>query len=365
MNAIQNPETADPVQLTRARRISTRGIRLQWGTGDAQKAEDSFFTINKEATKLDEAEQALLKAREEPNALAARAIVRAGSGHKYWDGFSDDKQSQIETLAKELFGHLFTPTLATPIKTLDLPVAGREYSAGTLPLMFDVVKLINRLEPRFAESDGEGDTTIECLKRVRRISFRITTDHPSSLGLHPALYFYALTGNHPPAFLLAIVLMLQRFEERDYYRMFTEKRQRFEAFLLAYKDLPAQINRLWGAALKSFDYIEQFYWFVLDRLPDSTDAQIVTALEADKTFSFLKFFEETYDHDPSNFTTDVKSEAFMRRALPQVIRCEICQGLLPGKSLTWDHDIRRREGGAGSLRNAQPTHPYCNTTFKN
>ena len=38
----------------------------------------------------------------------------------------------------------FVPPLETPIKTLDLPVAGRGYSADSLKLILDVVEFVNK-----------------------------------------------------------------------------------------------------------------------------------------------------------------------------------------------------------------------------
>ncbi len=34
-------------------------------------------------------------------------------------------------------------------------------------------------------------------------------------------------------------------------------------------------------------------------------------------------------------------------------------------SISIDHKIRKEDGGLGNLDNAQLTHLYCNTTFKN
>jgi hypothetical protein len=44
----------------------------------------------------------LLQARKTPNGVAARAIMRSGSGHKYWSDFPQEKQDEIENLAQEI-----------------------------------------------------------------------------------------------------------------------------------------------------------------------------------------------------------------------------------------------------------------------
>ncbi len=95
--------------------------------GEAEKAESSFFKINQQASPIDDTELDMIKARRKPNALAARAFIRAGTGHKYWSAFDESVQLDIEKLAKEVYDLIFKPDLDSQIKTSDLPVAGRGY----------------------------------------------------------------------------------------------------------------------------------------------------------------------------------------------------------------------------------------------
>ncbi len=71
-----------------AKNLGALAIQLQWVDGNAAKAEDSFLKINQSATKISEAELELIKNREHSYAIAARAIVRAGKGYKYWSAYS-------------------------------------------------------------------------------------------------------------------------------------------------------------------------------------------------------------------------------------------------------------------------------------
>lgn len=189
--AIKHPEKSSPEVVARAKLLGQVSVTLQWVTGNSEKAEAAFFKINQEAVPIDRTELRLLKSRNKPNALAARALIRAGTGHKYWSNFAKEKQLEIESLAKEIHDNLFTPLLSTPIKTLDLPVAGQSYSAQTLPLIFELVNLANEDHLKQLQDDSTGDATIMFLKGVRRISNRISGNHPSSLGLHPIVYFYS------------------------------------------------------------------------------------------------------------------------------------------------------------------------------
>jgi len=159
MDAVRNPDQANPKLLESARRLGFLSLQLQWVTGSSEKAETSFFTINQKATPISDTEIALLQSRKKPYAMSSRAILRSGAGHKYWD-FSPEIQSEIELLAKEINGNLFTPELKNPVKTLDLPLAGKGYSSKSLPLIFDLVKLANNVGSKDVSEDFNGKETV-------------------------------------------------------------------------------------------------------------------------------------------------------------------------------------------------------------
>ena len=78
----------------RISRIISRGIQVQWVKGDADKAEHSFFKINTQGTPLDPIEELLLKNRNKPIPISARAVIRAGTGHKYWSFFEEENKTK-------------------------------------------------------------------------------------------------------------------------------------------------------------------------------------------------------------------------------------------------------------------------------
>src|SRR3990172_7924508 len=75
-----------------------------------QKAETSFFKINQQAAPIDPTELKLLESRKKPNCIAARAIIRSGTGHKYWSQFSAENQNKIQEIARELTKYCFLPS---------------------------------------------------------------------------------------------------------------------------------------------------------------------------------------------------------------------------------------------------------------
>ncbi|MCI0612969.1 DUF262 domain-containing protein, partial [bacterium] len=120
-SSVGNKTIGDAEQARRAGSLFTRPLILQWVTGSPKVAETSFFKINSQGTPLDDTETMLIENRRKPIAIGARAIVRAGVGHKYWSDFAEDIKTRIEELAEELFKLLFHPEISTPLKTLDIP----------------------------------------------------------------------------------------------------------------------------------------------------------------------------------------------------------------------------------------------------
>lgn len=267
LDASKDPLNARPEILTAAKKLGYLAVQLQWVNGDAKKAEDSFFKINQKATPIDKTEIRLLKSRDKPSSLAARAIMRSGTGHKYWSKFSYDVQEEIEKFAKEINDILFNPPLKTPIKTLDLPIAGRRYSYQALPLILNVVNITNNVKSEAdIEEDKNGHETIKFLKKTMKIINRISGIHASSLGLHPVVYFYSKSGKHQHTAFLSIIELLRVFEKNNSYNMFIKNRQKFEDFILKHKDFQNEIAYKYRGNKYRDLYLKELYEIVLEEL---------------------------------------------------------------------------------------------------
>src|SRR6185312_11413828 len=219
-NSLNNP-LIDPKIRDRAIAMGSMSIKLQWVPGDADTAEKSFFKINESATPINETEKTLLKARKKPNAIAARAIIHSGGGHKFWERFSELNKEKIEALAKELNETLFLPQYDTPINTIELPIAGKGYSTQSLELIYNLVNLSNDIDIEDKshkkqtpidieiQDDNDGAKTVEFLEKTKKALSYITGKAPNSLGLHPAIYFYSDTGRHQFTSLMAWIELLK------------------------------------------------------------------------------------------------------------------------------------------------------------
>lgn len=376
-----------PERARFASNLAAGGVTLQWVRGDASRAERSFHTINTEQTPIGDLEVRLIRDRRCPNAISTRALVGAGTGRYSPSSFSEQNRTKIKLLAKEIYDDLFVPPLEVPIKTLDLPVAGRGYSSETMRLILDFIELVNKrlnesasgatakpqrkrgqkndiLAPTMAE-DTDGSATIEFLEKTRKASSRIAGTSPGCLGLHPAVYFYSATGKYQPTAFLAATQLIQELDTSGSLNIFTQHRKGLEELLVRHKYLINQIVRKLGAGTRSLTAVLRLYRYLFYGVRDGKDeTALIPKLVEDERMSFLKPIIDFDKGTKQDFSTERKSAVFLKKALDQALCCEICGARLHMASFNVDHRKDKKHGGLGLEENAQLTHPYCNSTYK-
>ncbi|MGW0996547.1 GmrSD restriction endonuclease domain-containing protein [Streptomyces sp. NPDC002523] len=384
--ALRNSDTAPKDSVRLARNLSAFAINLQWVSGGAEKAESSFFRINQQATPIDPTELEMIKARRKPNALAARAFIRAGTGHKYWSTFSEPTQEEIETIAKDVYDLIFRPSLDSAIRSADLPVAGRGYSADSVRMVFELVNFVNGLQPDMWRDEGgrrkrrnadtealpvladdeDGSTTLHFMRAVKRAAGRIAGNEPASLGLHPAVYFYSATGRFQPAAFLAAVAFAKNLADKRKLALFTEKRAEFEEFLINYKYFLNQIVRSYGSLQRSVPPTLLLYQTIFESLVEGcAHLEIIERLKEQPALrsSIKEITSEDRAHG-RNFSAETKNSLVLKEAIQSAPRCGICEARLYLRFITVDHKIRKEDGGDGAPENGQLAHPYCNSGYK-
>lgn len=365
IDSVQNPSEANQEKLSKAQKLGFLSVHLQWVQGDAEKAENSFFKINEKSTPISETEKSLLKARKKAFAMASRAIMRSGTGHKYWAQFSQKNRDEIVKIAKEINESLFTPEQKNPIKTLDLPLAGKNYSSRTLALIFDLVKLSNDILKDEDTIDTDGTLTIRYLRKVNKIIRRFTTTHASSLGLHPAVYFYSEKGRYQPTAFLAWIEIIKSFEKTRSFIEYTDARSLFEEYVIKRKNITNQVTLKYGSALKGYKQLKDVYLYILDEIKKGNKSvESIDSLLSNK-FSYLNLSDFGEETKSDKFSTNEKSKVYLKDAIANAPKCKICQGLVHVNSISIDHVTRKQDGGLGVASNGQLTHPFCNTTYKN
>jgi hypothetical protein len=273
---------------------------------------------------------------------------------------------------------MFKPPIELPVKTLDLPVAGQGYGPHVLPFTFDLVNVCNRVavadsSNKRVKDDGlpddpDGAQTIAYLTEVRRVLWRLCSNHPSSLGLHPVLYFYSRTGTFQPAALLSFATLMRDWDTPDFLQ-FTTVRENFESVLLTHRIIREVIGKL-GTGQRSRPRIVGFYRAIISRLKEGkTPEQVMADLRQTNEYSFLSepVEEEAplLQLDGGSFNREVKGAAFIASALPTAPKCPTCRGLIHRNGIQTGHRVAKRDGGSGRVENAGPQHPFCNSTVSN
>jgi hypothetical protein len=269
------PGQVNPKMQERVRNLGRSAITLQWGEGDAGKAEDSFFKINQKAAPISETEMRLLQARKTPNGVAARAIVRSGNGHKYWSDFTKEKQDEIEKVAQEIHQLIFHPKLLNPIKTLDVPIVGNLSSSDKLELILEFINIVNNIstDNQLGE-DSTGDKTIELLKQCKKVAQRINSNDPSSLGLHPLVYFYTQQGKPKIGSFYGVVSLILHLQEAKSWSKLIEVRKDFEWVIWNYDMVPQLVAKK-SDALQARELVRDFYLEVINKLSGGVDKKNV------------------------------------------------------------------------------------------
>lgn len=204
--------------------------------------------------------------------------------------------------------------MRTPIKTLDLPVAGRGYSSQTLPLVFELIYISNS-ELDNKTDDEDGTSTIKHLINCRRIMNRITGTHASSLGLHPVVYFYNNNGRYNPTSFVGVIEFIKELEKRNKYVEFINIRRSLEDFILKNKIFQNQIIWKYGSGIKGYLPMKEYISLIYKSILSGNDEKGVLQ-KLLKEFDYLQYQEEEpFQKARTTFDTETKSEAFIREVL--------------------------------------------------
>ena len=165
---------------------------------------------------------------------------------------------------------------------------------------------------------------------------------------------------------LSIAQLLTHLDQNGELPRFTEARGEFEAFLITNRALLNQVIRKFGAGNSGRRNLYGFYMDVMAAIQNGSKGDaIIDALRASGGYSYLQPEETSYEGvKPTRFSKQVKAGVVIQTLLESAARCPICGGLVPTNAISIDHVIRKQDGGESVPGNAQVTHPYCNTGYK-
>lgn len=361
-----NDSNPTPERIKWASNISA-ALKTQWVVGDAANAEKSFIAINQRQVQIDDTERYMISARRKPNVIAARALIRCATGHEYWAKFNVPNKEEILAKAQSIHDILFQPESADMRQTIEMPIAGKAYSADSLRLTLDLINYANDIRStRQADelvNDEDGTKTVRFLAKTFGVVKYLSGDNPSSLGLHPSVYFWGPTGKHHPSAFLAVISLLQYLLANDKLIDFCKQRARFEEFLVKRGSMTKYILGAYGGWRKSAPAVFDMYRIILDGCMAGLSDEKV---ESELTGRFNNLGTLLASQPSAGQAIKKETRIAARRAarLTAALRCKICHARLPSSSVSDDHILRIEDGGTSTEENLQLTHKYCNHGFK-
>lgn len=362
--------TDDDVKNEIAKNLGALAIQLQWVDGNAAKAEDSFLKINQSATKISDAELELIKNRDYSYAIAARAIVRAGKGYKYWSAYEEKEQETIVSLSKKIHQIMFGNGNIDKDNINTMPIGGPLNSSLTLDVVTQTVRICNGLDEKARISKGDAKEVIDYLSKTLTILQYVCSKEKFSLGIHPFVYFYSGNGKHKIGSYYGFLVYVKELIEKRNINKFIEARSTFEKVIYHYSFLVQQIIRKNRQSKKAYVQIKEYYAVLVDIIlnyPEYEEEQIVGEIRKDERFKYLQI--EIVDNEAvsvkSNFSRGKKQQIKMNTFVTALPICPICGGYISTGSISIDHIQRKQDGGTNAMDNGQVTHLYCNTTYKN
>jgi len=329
--------------------------------GDASMAATSFLAINQRAVQIDPTERYMIEHRDKPNVIAARALVRSARGHQYWKKFSIEVREKIEKKARLIYNAIYEPEDAEAHLNTDLQPAGQAHTANGLRIALDLVNTINEVRGAPEKEDVDGTLTERCIDKTYGVVKYVAGSDPASLSLHPSVYFWGATGNHQPSTFLAVVAFLQDLIARDELIAFTLIRAKFEEFLIGNSALRKEILRRHGGWKKSLGPTKKMLRTLFEGLHSNKSFD-----EIERDILQLDSQAAEIDLIAVDKTTWRETKSSLRRqaSLDAALRCPICKARLVLAHASDDHKHRRTDGGGSDVSNAQLTHQFCNTGFK-
>jgi len=385
----QDPELRkDDDELRRSRMLFKRSPEIQEVDGAADVAEKSFLRINGNPAPIDSLELDVIKARAKPNAIATRALIRAGTGYPYWARFT--RAEEIKVLAKSDYEMMFGQILEIDPKLSDVPRAGQPYSRQSFEMLLNIVNRFNKVSPSqwkepegrpkkqksntlapLPDDDADGNQTVAFLEKVKSVVMLAYggPEYGCSIGFDPVVYCYGSTGKFHSAAFIASMEFAQQLEQQDKIFRFTEVRQQFEEFLVRHKSFINQLGHGKGGGTRPVESMLSLHWSVFNSLAEGVTEEPRILDRILKTPGLEKL---SPDSPPSpamvtkrkSFSKSVIAAKVVQQALETRAPCPECGARMAPPFRSNDHKNPKESGGTGSLSNHQFTHPYCNTGYK-
>jgi hypothetical protein len=262
---------------------------------------------------------------------------------------------------------------------LDVPLAGYGYGSHVLPFAFDLAARTNRLavadstgrtRQEKIDDDPDGSMTLSYLTSARKITRFICSNDASSLGLHPALYFYNESGSFQSAALFNLADWLYGLQQKGKINQFLKIRADFEQMILDHPVVIRPPSHKFGSGRRTRSKAILLFDDIFDRLlSGETPDDVWITLNSQLEYIFLGADDQEQKQalatgQPGKFGAKAKSAGFLAQTLPVAPKCALCGGILHKNGMAADHIHEKSNGGSSAAINLRYVHPICNSNRK-
>ena len=142
-------------------------------------------------------------------------------------------------------------------------------------MILEFINIVNNLsnEHELGE-DLTGEKTIELLKQCKKVAQRINSNHPSSVGLHPIVYFYTKQGKPKIGSFYGVISLILHLHQTKSWSNLIKVRKDFEWVIWNYDMVPQLVAKK-SDALKARELVRDFYLEVINKLLGGVDKKNV------------------------------------------------------------------------------------------
>ena len=161
------------------------------------------------------------------------------------------------------------------------------------------------------------------------------------------------------------LLFPKKLDDNDpnFFKKFTQNRKYIEQTLIQHKQII--LSALQSVVSKNrVERASGLFDFLVNSTSALSAEQVVSATNPKMNITLLSI--KGKQTGGSGFSEETKATIAIRHALQHAPKCSICGGYLDIKgAASFDHVVRREDGGSDNEENGDPVHPFCNSAIKN
>lgn len=142
-----------------------------------------------------------------------------------------------------------------------------------------------------------------------------------------------------------------------------------EQYLWGNKWAVSEIVHKNGSGNRSTPWLVRYYKFLIEQFSNGSDGTAVDeTIKTHIVWKFLSVIAPVFflpgEKSKGNFSNSTKTATIWQAAYPGAPRCGVCGAIWHRNSIHFDYQLAKKVGGGSNPENAQVTHPYCDSAYK-